>query len=256
MGLLLAGCASAPPARPIHGTAGDPFHWLQRRFEDRTPAYVPAGALDSVVLLYDPATRTLASGTVIAPDRILTCAHVVERMSRDARGRLPVQIDGRLRVGAVVAAGDPALPHGDWAVLAFEHPEWLRVASIYEPARAITWQPAVGTEVMLVGYAAGFFPSMKIDVGAPTPCVVVHIAKGVTQRGSWIADGDQLELGGMSGGAAMIWNQDAERPELIGVFRGYLQKEAGKQRVVYTIQRLPELVRQPSSAVPIRPGRR
>ena len=38
---------------------------------------------------------------------------------------------------------------------------------------------------------------------------------------SWTLRGDPLERGGMSGGAAMVWNEARSRAELIGVFVGY-----------------------------------
>ena len=209
------GCAKTKSAsRP---TNKSDLTYLEKHFEDQTPSFVTPGSLDSVVLIHDDQTRTIGSGTVIAPDRVLTAAHVVSGLTRDERGRLPIRID---------------------------------------------------TEVLLVGYAAGFFPDMKMDVNAPTPCVHVRIRETSNKQPVWYAIGDAFELNGMPGGAAMIWNYEIQRPEIIGIFRGYVLTETvateqtrivgavtsvletKKPAVALMFHRLPAAVRNPSAAMP------
>lgn len=245
---------------------GQDFRHLKKNFRDQTPPFVTPGSLDSVVLIHDSETRTIGSGTVIAPDRVLTAAHVVSGLTRDQRGRLRIRIDGLPVTAIVEAAGDPDLPHGDWAVLAFEEPHWVQVAAVYEATRNHRWAPDVDCEVLLVGYAAGFFPDKQIDVTAPTPCVRVRIRETGELQPAWYAIGDAYDLSGMSGGAAMIWNYETERAELIGIFRGFVGTETvttehtnipgvptsvrktRKPGIAFMIHRLPALVRNPGSA--------
>lgn len=241
------------------------FSHLKKQFEDQTPAFVTEGSLDSVVLIHDDQTRRIGSGTVIAPDRVLTAAHVIAGLTRDDRGRLSICIEGQPVIAVVEAAGDPELPHGDWAILAFEQPHWVRVAAVHEATRNHRWVPEIDTEILLVGFAAGFFPSLKIDVNAPTPCVRVRIRETGEQQPAWYAIGDALDLSGMSGGAAMIWNYETERPELIGIFRGFVATETvttehtsipgvptsvrstRKPGTAFIIHRLPPVVRNPGA---------
>ena len=203
---------------------------------------------------------------MIAPDRVLTAAHVVAGLTRDERGRLSIRIDGETTTAVVESAGDPELPHGDWAILAFEKPNWVRVVSVYPATRDHRWVPEIATEVLLDGYAAGFFPDMKIDVKAPTPCVRVRIRATSDKQPAWYAIGEAFELNGMSGGAAMIWNYETQRPEIIGIFRGYVLTETvtteqtrivgavtsvfetKKPAVALMIHRLPAAVRNPTAA--------
>lgn len=260
---LSAGCAKSKLAsQPINKSD---LSYLEKHFEDQTPSFVTPGSLDSVVLIHDEQTRTIGSGTVIAPDRVLTAAHVVSGLTRDERGRLSIRIDGEAVTAVVESAGDPELPHGDWAILAFEKPNWVRVASVYPATRDHRWVPEIDTEVLLVGYAAGFFPDMQIDVSAPTPCVRVRIRETSDKQPAWYAIGDAFDLNGMSGGAAMIWNYETQRPEIIGIFRGYVVTETvtteqthivgavtsvletKKPAVALMIHRLPATVRNPMS---------
>lgn len=263
---VASGCTgpALPPPRPVPKPE---LPYLKREFEDQTPDFVSEGSLDSVVLIHDDRTRMIGSGTVIAPDRVLTAAHVIAGLTRDARGRLAIRIDGRPVTAVVESAGDPAVPHGDWAILAFERPYWPRVASVYPATRDHRWVPEVDTEVLLVGFAAGFFPDKSIDVDAPTPCVRVRIRETGDDQPAWYAIGEPLDLSGMSGGAAMIWNFETGRPELVGIFRGYVQtetvttertriagagtsvRETTRPGIAFMIHRLPPVVRNPEASL-------
>jgi len=252
---LLAGCATPPEPKP------QPV--LATSFEDQTPDYVPAGALDAVVPIYHGATETLGSGTVIAPDRVLTAAHVVADLPTDDAGGITLRIDGIEVRATVEAAGDSDDPHGDWAVLRIDEGRFLQPAMVHAPARERAWRPLPETEVLLVGYAAGFFPDLTIDTDDPTPSVRAVIRESGADRPSWYAVGDALDLGGMSGGGVMVWNHEEERAELIGVFRGYVPtetvltettrvmgmpvttRETRTHGIAFMIHRLPELIANP-----------
>ncbi|MFK7739509.1 MAG: trypsin-like peptidase domain-containing protein [Planctomycetota bacterium] len=259
----IAGCRTPAAPMPDHEQQADQFDFVQRTFADGTPDFVVDGALDSVVLIADPVHSAVGSGTVISPDHILTALHVVDEMARDERGHLLMEVDGVPLAAVLEACGNVDAPHGDWAVLAFDRPYWSQVAFVHPQAGDESWAPAREQELLLVGYAAGFFPDLHVNVDAPTPSVAVRISEAGNEHPCWYAVGDELHLAGMSGGGVMIWNHEAGRAELMGVFRGYVgtetriveterilgtvvsQRETSKPGIAYTIHRLPELIRNP-----------
>lgn len=256
---VLAGALCACAAPPV------PELELATSFSDQTPSFVTPGALDAVVPVYHADTETLASATVLAPDLVLTAAHVLEGLPVDEFGELELWIDGQRVRSAVAAIGDSAAPHGDWALVRVEPGRFLLPAVVHPPARRPGWRPEPGTEVLLVGYAAGFFSDMRIDTDAPTPCVRAVIEEASATGECWYAVGDELELGGMSGGGVMVWNHEERRPELIGVFRGYVGKtitqtevyrvagvempfrERRRRGISFMIHQLPEAVARPAA---------
>ena len=233
--LTCVGCASLPEQTSAEWTpiVTDPDAqrerpWIAREFADRTPAYVPDGALRSVALLYDPTATTLGSGILVGPRTLLTAAHVVDDYPRTDAGQVAFQLDGKDVVATVLAAGNPEDPHGDWALLGLGQDSARPVASIHERALNPEWSPSVDDEILLVGFAAGFFDGGAIDLSRPSPSVPVRARAPLTDRDGapvlscWFATGEHLELGGMSGGAAMLWNSERGQAELIGIFTGYV----------------------------------
>jgi hypothetical protein len=264
VGLLGWGCAAGAAANE------PPPLVLSTLFADQTPPEVPRGALDAVVMLYDQPRQELASAIVVAPNLLLTAAHVVEHATTldDLKS---LAVEGEPRRLRVVACGDKATPHGDWALLAAAPEAAFRpVATLHAPALRPDWAPAPGTPILLVGFAAGFFPERRIDVHAPTPSVRATIDAGAADAGCWVAHGDPLHLGGMSGGAAMVWNEATQLAEVIGVFSGYVTTEiveVEKRRVLgilvgesrkrrpgvqFMVHRLPPALRE--SMIPGRPA--
>jgi hypothetical protein len=262
--LLLAGACVAPELEPSP---------LTRSFTDETPAYVTPGALDCVVpILVDHGSDglSLGSGVVIAPDVLLTAAHVVDA---SVAGGAPVTVvvDGVSTKATLLGAAGREEPHGDWALLQLEDVVTAPPALIYGPARDPGWEPAPGTEVLLAGYALGFFGStgdqeISIPPDAPTPCVRAAIEAG-GGASCWLAATAPVYLGGISGGAAMIWNLEAQRAEVIGLVTSFLPTlttrrttrtvriPGGAPRVLtseirtvpYQLRRLPPLVTRPEA---------
>lgn len=246
---------------------------LTRTFADETPAYVTPGALDCVVpILVDDGSDglSLGSGVVIAPDVVLTAAHVVDALVAGG-APLSVVVDGVSTQATLLGAAGRDEPHGDWALLQLEDVVTAPPALIHGPARDPGWEPAPGTEVLLAGYALGFFgvggdEEVSISPDAPTPCVRGQIeADG--GAGCWLAATAPVFLGGISGGAAMVWNLEAQRAEVIGVVTSFLptlttqrttrtlRMPGGAPRVLtsevrtvpYQIRRLPQLVARPAA---------
>ncbi|MCC7014833.1 MAG: trypsin-like serine protease [Planctomycetes bacterium] len=225
-----------------------------KHFASTPPAWANAEALSVVVLLYDPAGPTLASGTVVAPDLILTAEHVAVGLATDSTGWSSLEVEGLTTRVRVEKHGDMDAAHGDWALLRLASPRFARFAPIHAPALDPSWSPKPGTELALAGFALGFYAKPAIDVLAPTPAVTVHaceapaddavvvpsndrvgkhagpdardaggapeILEALRSRSEecWYATGDRLDLGGMSGGAAWIRSPETGQPELVGVF--------------------------------------
>lgn len=259
LGLGLSLCACAAKAE------------LAVRFDDETPSYVTPGALDCVVpILLDKGKdgQLLGSGIVMAPDVVLTAGHVVG--AENATGApISLVVDGVATTATLLGVGSREEPHGDWALLQLADLVSSPIARIHGPAREPGWRPAPGTDVLMVGYARGFFVGsssggITISADAPTPCV-----KGVFEDGGegrrWLAATAPLYLGGMSGGAAMVWDIEEQRAEVVGVVTSfvpvlttrrttrtvYVPGESPRvftseaRTVPYEISRLPELVTRP-----------
>ena len=202
---------------------------LKTQFGNATPDYVKPEALHCVVVVTNEAKNRLGSAIAISETRLLTAAHVIDTDVGDD-GVVELLIDGELLQGKVVAMGDQETPHGDWAILEFESGHWDAVATIHDLARNQSWAPPAGTELLLVGYAAGFFPDLKVNIDEPPPAVVVRMSD-IDSDDEWLAKGANLHLGGMSGGAAMIWNSVEQRGELVGVLHGYLATTIEEQEI-------------------------
>lgn len=226
--LVSIGCRSVEQSS---ATTGTEHLRLRPSFEDQTPSHLPSGALDGVVLLQNEDETLIASGIGVDERRLLTALHFVERLESKAKRRwvdprLRVLIDGELLEANVVARGDRSVPHGDWALLEFAERHWPRIVSIHAPALDPEWAPPANQELLLVGYAKGFYRAptdgpdapLSIESDGPTPSVVVRMIR--PERHAWIAHGDPLWLEGMSGGGAMIWNGERGEAELVGLVPG------------------------------------
>ncbi|MEM1449093.1 MAG: hypothetical protein AAGI22_08260 [Planctomycetota bacterium] len=222
---LLASCGAT---RNAEDAAQAELPEMLTSFGDQTPDYVPDGALDAVVMIQTPDRSTYGSAIGVSETHLLTAIHVVQGWQSEP-GVVPLRVDGDLAEATIVARGSLDAHHGDWALLELPRRMWPAIAPVHAPAHGAEWSPEADTEVLLVGYAAGFFTAERgsaegedppvVLVDAPTPSVVMRMAEA--RESSWTLRGDPLDLGGMSGGAAMVWNEARPRAELIGVFVGY-----------------------------------
>ena len=98
--VLSGGCRTPQPdPKPGSDSAGKPdLSYPQKQFEDQAPPFVAVGSLDSVVLIHGNQSRPIGSGTVIAPDRVLSAARVDSGLTRDERGRLSIRIGGAVMI--------------------------------------------------------------------------------------------------------------------------------------------------------------
>jgi len=214
---LLFTCACASPRKE-----------LLREFDDSRPAYVPGHALDSVIPIYDEARTALGSGIIIGADRLLTAQHLFgERLPRGAQ--VARQVDGTPMFLTLLDSAHLRGGAGDWALFTTREPRWSaeQIAAVHGPALDPTWEPALGTQLLLAGYAAGLIENHKVDPQAPTPCVLTEVVATPSARATdeaarhvddWCADAHGVALGGMSGGGAFVWVPERSRAELIGVF--------------------------------------
>ncbi|HEX5051726.1 MAG TPA: trypsin-like peptidase domain-containing protein [Planctomycetota bacterium] len=202
--LCLAACAAGPsPSR-------DPAPWLG------------PDDLACVVCVSGP-ERGIGSAIVIGSHRLLTARHVVDGIRAGHDEPFTLVIGFRPVHGRVVAEGDAADAHGDWAVVQVDTMDWPpeQSAPLHAPALAPGWRPAPGTEVVLAGYATRFFPPSGVDPREPAPTVVTRVLAARegddAAAAPWSCECYGDDLAGMSGGAVFVRNAATGRAEVIGV---------------------------------------
>lgn len=195
--LLLAACAAPPPT-------GDP------------PDFLDAGDLAPAVLLSAP-VRGIASGVVIAPDVVLTCAHVLGMFPTEPPLELGVS---RLDVRAeVLEQGAPESAWRDWAL--------LRTSVEVCPAESLAWvatsdqPPAPGTEAWVIGYPSALYSERGVDLRLPPR--VLRATFDEPDEDGWVLGREGRDLGGLSGGGIFVWNAAAARLELVGLCVGQIE---------------------------------
>lgn len=189
--LAATGCAAAPPR-------GD------------TPAFLDESDLAPAVLI-SSTVPGIGSGVVLAPDVVLTCAHVIEHFSADVE----LSIDGRRVEHSILAAGDARAPNGDWVLLRVDRA--LRGPDEVARIRADTdASPPPGTEVFLVGYPGRSYPGARIDLSRPPRVVRARMATP-DDADQWRVEGVGWDVAGLSGGGAYSWNAAEERLELFAI---------------------------------------
>ncbi len=205
-----------------------------------------------------------ASAVILDQDLLLTARHCVSELG------LTTEIDGialatppepyarvdgaRVRY-RVVAAGDESAPleSEDWAL--------IRIVCWAEGERALMLSCRAefgigrelkpGTEIFVVGYP-------NVDTGsanAPDAPIRATIIRGRVIRRPvfsprideivWIDIPGKPHLKGMSGGAAVIWDTENDRPIVVGIYRGVADAEA----FGITWRRLHEVIRLPRDAL-------
>jgi hypothetical protein len=136
-----------------------------------------------------------------------------------------------------------SLRNCDWAVIETDSPSWNpeEVAVIHPPAMDPDWVVPEDVELFILGYSSifeGATPRRGVD---PEGSDIQPISKDLlpfirggpyTLKGrSEISDGtwsvtyphEWPQPGGHSGGGVFLWNEDAQRLELVGVFHTWDQ---------------------------------
>jgi hypothetical protein len=136
-----------------------------------------------------------------------------------------------------------SLRNCDWAVIETDSPSWNpeEVAVIHPPAMDPDWLIPEDVELFILGYSSifeGTTPKGEVDSedsGIPkTPSDLIPFISGgpYTIKGrSEISDGtwsvtyphEWPQPSGHSGGGVFLWNEEAQRPELVGVFHTWDQ---------------------------------
>jgi len=131
----------------------------------------------------------------------------------------------------------------DWAVIETDSPSWNpeAVAVIHPPAMDPDWLIPEDVELFILGYSPifeGTTPKGEVDSGdsgirQTASDLITFISEGpYTIKGrSGIKDGtwsvtyphEWPQPSGHSGGGVFLWNQEAQRPELVGVFHSWDQ---------------------------------
>jgi len=208
---------------------------LQQTFESDLPAWLDEDARRAVVMVYDPLATQLSTAIVIGTDLLLTAAHAVDDFDVNENGWASTQVAGQDSRVRIIEQGEFGQAHGDWAILQVEHADFEPVAHLHAAAFDPNWAPQLGTQVALVGYAAGFFPTHEVDVGEPSPGITTMVAQAPTNErgaGIWYTSGGVRDLGGLSGGAAFILSPQSGRPEVIGVFTSQLRTRMADHEVM------------------------
>jgi hypothetical protein len=136
-----------------------------------------------------------------------------------------------------------SLRNCDWAVIETDSPSWNpeEVAVIHPPAMNPDWLIPEDVELFILGYSSifkGTTPKGDVDLrdsGIRTTVsgLILFINEGpYTIKGrSKILDGtwsvtyphEWPQPSGHSGGGVFLWNEEAQRPELVGVFHTWDQ---------------------------------
>lgn len=136
-----------------------------------------------------------------------------------------------------------SLRNCDWAVIETDSPSWNpeEVAVIHPPAMDPDWVIPEDVELFILGYSSifeGATPRRGVDSEGseiqPIPRDLLPFIRGgpYTLKGrSEISDGtwsvtyphEWPQPGGHSGGGVFLWNEDAQRLELVGVFHTWDQ---------------------------------
>ena len=131
---------------------------------------------------------------------------------------------------------------GDWVLVETDEPTWGEedLAHVHPPALDLDWRVPDGTELFVLGFS-GIFETTELegsagdDVGSlaflePEPFTSFIEAGPYTLKGRalWIEGRHTLtytpgwpQPTGHSGGGVYLWNEAAERLELVGVFHSW-----------------------------------
>jgi hypothetical protein len=154
----------------------------------------------------------------------------------------------------LVAAGDPGLYFGkdqavidfrrgrsDWVMIETDRPNWsgLEAAQIHPAAFDMAWQPKVGDNFFVAGYASNFMsPELRtiLDQGGQLTDSSFSSILDFVRGGPYLLHGEFLTIKGIpaisttqidrapfghSGGGVYLWNPSSQRMELVGIFHSW-----------------------------------
>jgi hypothetical protein len=217
---------------------------------DQRPDYIPLEQIESTICIKVGKAR--GSAVILDSTHLLTCSHVFgQEKTREvsllgistSSGKVDqFKSDFHLVDDGGYDDADSVLtvdmdPESDWALIKTEKPNWdAKNAAVIHPAAVDPeWVVPEGTELFLVGYSPIFMedtdPGMTgfalfassdyekrmlfIKNGPYTLCGKAAIFlghSGVLHSENWPVPA------GHSGGGVYLWNADAERLELVGIF--------------------------------------
>lgn len=133
--------------------------------------------------------------------------------------------------------------HGDWALVETDELTWDEgdLAYVHPPARDPDWRVPDGTELFVLGFSSIFKTAERGDPTGDgvTPATVFEpkpVASFI-KAGPYTLKGHALLIDGLStltytpgwpqpkghsGGGVYLWNEEAERLELVGVFHSWM----------------------------------
>lgn len=245
LALLATGCASPEPVT------------------DQRPEFIPRSELASVMWLGNASGIILDDRHLLTNAHVWAAKHDPWwQHDPPLHRRLivcpPIILDPDDKIGSrnvnfnkipfeLVAAGDlgiepgpdgEPLPtrnkSGDWVLAVTDQPRWDpdNTAFIHPPARDPDWTVPEGTELYCVGFSSIFIGTSKLD---PEEIARILFTGPFTLRGEAIEIEGHPAIkyplgwpkpGGHSGGGVFLWNEEAKRLELAGVFHSYTTGKA------------------------------
>jgi hypothetical protein len=237
---IAAGCAqSARNLAPEATPDPTPEQLTRAALRNRPPEQVMA--LRTLPVLRCLSGTGGGSAVPIAPNVVLLSRHQLKDDTYSG-----MEIGGRMRTIRVMTAGAVEGWPGDWAYVSLEPPV-RRCLEVVEPDRELP----TGTRLFLVGYWHGH-DRITRDQGRAVPKSIVEAVVVDPPRHPEAPDRDRAvccrtsytgPLGGMSGGAAVVWDHSRAALVLVGIYQGVWQIRANGRRVVeavHVVRRIPD----------------
>jgi hypothetical protein len=126
-----------------------------------------------------------------------------------------------------------SLLHGDWVLVETDEPTWGEgdLAHVHPPALDPDWRVPNGTELFVLGFSTIFDPTLHASSPVAQEDMATFLRDGpYTLVGEAVSFDGQTTLAytpgwpqpkGHSGGGVYLWNEAAERLELVGVFHSW-----------------------------------
>ena len=216
---------------------------------DQRPDYIPLGQIESTICIKVGKAR--GSAVILDSTHLLTCSHVFGQKKTQEVSLLGIttssgkvdQIKSEFHLvdegeydDAVVLTAD-IKPEVDWALIKTEMPNWdAKNAAIIHPAAIDPeWVVPEGSELFFGGYSPIFMEETDLGMTGFALFAISDYEKHMLfiKNGPYTLSGKAATFlghraalhsknwpvpGGHSGGGVYLWNTDAERLELVGIF--------------------------------------